>query len=347
MTDTKKVATRRRRDPEAPKKSVAEIVVDRLIEKIQNEKILPWQKPFQSPCMNWYSEREYNGVNTILLRGGEYITFKQLQAYNKQHGTDFSVKGLKTEVVVYFNKREKQITAEEASELIKKGFWRVVRPTDDGTWVRISWFLRYYRVFNIADIPPDSNGNRLEPKIGRTIFEVHTPAEEIIDRYCKATGVKIITSNDGAWYNERLDAIGTPLREYYKSEEAYYRVIFHEMIHSTGIESRLNRECFKSYHMGSTDRSREELIAELGGLLLATEAGFREDTEWAQNSLEYLHGWCDWMRDNKREVLNGMFAADKAKKYILEQAGISTANQLEKDEEDNEADSNMEIEDEE
>lgn len=321
------MATAQSAPAEGRKRSVADIVVERLIEKIQTDKILPWQRPFQTPCMNWYSEREYVGINRFLLGGGEYITFKQLQEYNRRHGTDFSVKGLKTHIVVFYTKREKLISDEKAAELIKKGFARIVRPTDNG-WVRIYWILRYYRVFNILDIPPDSNGNRLEPKLGKTVFEVHTPAEEIVKGYLRASGVKIIRSDSGAWYDHLLDAVGLPEKRYFKSQEAYYRVLFHELIHSTGVENRLNRECFKQYHKGSRDRSREEFIAEIGGLLLATEAGFREDTEWAQNSMEYVHGWCAWMRDHKNEVLNGMLAAEKAKNYILQLGGNVPSEQL-------------------
>jgi antirestriction protein ArdC len=298
------------------KKSVQEIVVERLIAKIQSEKRLPWQKPFQTACMNWYSEREYIGVNKLLLSGGEYITFNQLMLYNKSKKTDFTVKGLAWEIVVFYSKREKVISNDEAQKIIKSGFGRTVKPTDKG-WVKLSWFLKYFRVYNISLIPPDSEGNKLQSKIGVTVFEEHTPAEAIIEKYLDGTGVKIIPSGDGAWYQHRNDSVGTPDRTAYKSQEAFYRVIFHELIHSTGIKSRLDRQCFHDYHMGSKDRSREELIAEVGGLLLASEAGFRDDTEWADNSMEYLHSWCIWMKDNQTEVLNGMLSAEKAKNFIL------------------------------
>jgi antirestriction protein ArdC len=302
------------------KKSVQDIVVERLIAKIESENRLPWQKPFQTACMNWYSEREYIGVNKLLLSGGEYITFNQLMAYNKSKKTDFTVKGLAWEIVVFYSKTEKKISNEEAQKLIKGGFSRMVKPTDKG-WVKASWFLRYYRVYNISTILPDSEGNKLESKIGVTVFEEHTPAEAIIDRYLDSSGVKIINSADGAWYRESADSVGSPPRTHYASQEAFYRVIFHELIHSTGIKTRLDRQCFKDYHEGSKERSREELIAEVGGLLLASEAGFRDDTEWAENSIEYLAGWCRWMKDNPTEVLNGMLSAEKAKKYILEAGG--------------------------
>lgn len=306
-------------DESREKRTVKDIVIERLIKRIEEENILPWQKPFQTACMNWYSNREYIGINKLLLDGGEYITFKQLMAYNAKHKTDHRIeKGTPYEIVVFYSPKLKRISGEEAQKLIKSGFHRLVRPTEDGTgWVKIRFILRYFRVYNITNVQPNSQGEKLESKIGKTIFEVHTPAEQIIETYCNATGVQLRTDHNGAFYRESTDSVYSPPPTYYKSQEAYYRVLFHELIHSTGIKTRLNRESLKHYSEGSRDRSREELIAEIGGLLLASEAGFREDTEWADNSIEYVAGWCQWMKENPTEVLNGMLAAEKAKNYIL------------------------------
>lgn len=298
-------------------KTVSEIVVDRLIQKIQSEQRLPWQKPFYVPSMNWYSQREYTGINRFLLGGGEFITFKQLMMYNAKKGTKFSVKGVPWEIVVFYTVQEKIISEETAQRYIERGFGDYVYELDD-KWLLKRWILRYYRVFNILDIPPDEYGNRLEPRIGREIFEVYTPAEEIVKTYIQNSKVKIIPSPDGgAWYSHKIDAVAIPDPRYFKSSEAYYRTLFHELIHSTGVEWRLNRPCFKEYHNGLQERSREELIAEIGSLLLATEAGFRDDSFWANNSLEYIRDWCEWMKEHKKEVLNGMLAAEKAKNYIM------------------------------
>lgn len=345
--------------------TVQDIIVDRLIAKIENDKRVPWNKPFQAACMNWYSNREYRGVNKFLLPGGEYITPKQLQAYNTSHKTNFWFdKGTPAEIVVFYSNSKKSISPGLANSLIAQGKTRGLRQVD-GAWVLVSWFLRYYRVYDIAYIREiinpqikadpkydgsvfqketvmigktpsttilrDDNNNALlldgispedikllQPRIGVSVFDVHTPAEDIVAAYTKASGVTVRhDSPHGAYYTEISDSVYLPTRNYFKSSEAYYRVVFHELIHSTGIDSRLNRSCFKDYSSGKIERSKEELIAEVGGLLLASEAGFREDTTWADNSLEYVAGWCDWMAHNKSEVLSGMLAAEKAKNYIL------------------------------
>lgn len=301
------------------KASVQEIVVERLIKKIQEEKILPWHKPFKEPCMNWYSKREYMGINKLLLSGGEYITPNQLKAYNEKHGTSFWFeKGTPWEIVVFYNRHDKKITPELAQQIMnnEKDYRKNRLVQIEGEFFLRYWFLRYYRVYNIKYIK-DKEGNTLTPHIGNTVIEEFTPADQIVEKYIKATGVQIQESNKGAYYLESKDSVFLPRKEYFDCTEAYYRTLFHELIHSTGIKTRLNRECFYKYHAGSRERSKEELIAEVGSLLLASEAGFREETFWFDNSLEYVAGWCSWMRDNKAEVINGMLAAEKAKNYIL------------------------------
>ena len=58
--------------------------------------------------------------------------------------------------------------------------------------------------------------------------------------------------------------------------ENYYAVAFHELTHSTGHESRLNRAGVASSRLatfGSVDYSREELVADMGSAFLCAEAG--------------------------------------------------------------------------
>lgn len=347
--------------------TVQDIVVEKLIEKIENEQRMPWHKPFQQACMNWFSEREYRGVNRLILTGAEYITPNQLKQYNERNKSGFWFdSGTPHEIVVFYSKVEKKISSQTAQEMIREGNSRYVIPKDNGTWVKVSWTLRYYKVYDIRFIReivsptvkenPDYKGvfekrmvklgdrevpmlqlddsgypvlkNGLKPedirtldsKLGSTIIDEITPANDLVDKYTSNTGVgiKFDGAVDGAYYSKLHDSVHLPRKEQFASTEAYYRVLFHELIHSTGIERRLNRESYKKYGSTLKERSVEELIAEIGGLLLASEAGFREDTEWADNSLQYVADWCSWMKDNKAQVLSGMLAAERAKNYIME-----------------------------
>lgn len=302
-------------------KTVNEIVVERLLAKIQETNRLPWQSPFAGACMNWYSETEYRGVNRLLLDAGEYITFNQLRDYNQKHDTNFCIdKGAKSNIVVFYTKRTRKCTPEEVAELEKDGIpvhlvFKVFK-NDEGEWVRSTWVLRYYSVFEIGHIH-DANGNTLEPKMGKTIFEEYTPAEDIISKYCQGSGVQIAPDGNGqCFYREYDDKCHMTDPKYFESSEFYYRVLFHELTHSTGVSKRLDRGCFKHYHEAKKERSREELIAEVGSLFLATEAGFKNDY-CDDNSDAYIQSWCTWMADNPSELVTGIYQAEKAKNYIL------------------------------
>jgi len=61
------------------KKSVYEIVTERIMEKLRQGEI-PWRKPWNSyPAVNWASQRAYRGLNQLLLEPGEYATWNQIK----------------------------------------------------------------------------------------------------------------------------------------------------------------------------------------------------------------------------------------------------------------------------
>ena len=45
---------------------------------------MPWQRPWVNGnfVVNWKTQKQYRGINTILLDPGEYVTFKQAQEAN-------------------------------------------------------------------------------------------------------------------------------------------------------------------------------------------------------------------------------------------------------------------------
>ena len=56
--------------------------------------------------------------------------------------------------------------------------------------------------------------------------------------------------------------------------ESFYGTVLHEMTHSTGSESRLNR--LKAAKFGDKDYGREELVAELGSALVCQQNGIHK-----------------------------------------------------------------------
>jgi len=107
-----------------------------------------------------------------------------------------------------------------------------------------------------------------------------------------------------------------PKQGSFASSESYYCALFHELIHSTGHQSRLNRkEIVEPNSFGSEKYSIEELTAEIGACYLNSVAGI-VDTEF-DNSVAYIKAWIERLRNDKRLIVYASSQAQKATDYIL------------------------------
>lgn len=267
-------------------KKIYELITNQIIEKLEKGTV-PWKKPFKNGvAVNWKTQKEYRGINTMLLDGGEYATFKQI----KEAGGKVK-KGEKSQIVVFWKWLE--IEDEETEEEKKIPL------------------LRYYRVFEVG-----SQVEGLDPKREYETFD-HDPiyeAEKIKENYINAPSYSSITG--GAWYKPFEDRINVPPMKEFESIHEYYSTLFHEMIHSTGHSSRLNREGITSHNgFGSELYSKEELIAELGASMLCGVTGI--DNETIDNSASYINSWLRALKNDKTLIVKASQQAQKAADYIL------------------------------
>jgi antirestriction protein ArdC len=108
-----------------------------------------------------------------------------------------------------------------------------------------------------------------------------------------------------------------PERECFLSSPAYYSTLFHELTHSTGHPSRLNRLTEKSpVRFGDETYSKEELVAEIGANFLNAHTGIKNEV--FDNSLAYLKGWIKALRNDKTMILTASSKAAAACRYILD-----------------------------
>lgn len=307
---------------ETKKKSVAEIICERLIAKIKEEKKLPWERTFLPVRpFNYISRKQYRGINLLLLQGCyAWITQKQLYDYNvrtKEPRTFKVVDKDNWSIACFYKVIDRELTNEEWEDYNSgkhvKNLYEV-----DGE-LRIKYFiLRYTKVYPVDNIA-DDDGNPLpdlsEIKALNDGAEV-PEADEVVKHYCDFSSVKVLHDvGYSPCYNEELDAVKMTNKELFTTVEEYYRTLFHELTHSTGTKQRLNRSCFEKYHY-KQERSREELVAEMGSLLLATECGFTDEFS-VNNSDAYIISWIKWIENNPQEVVRGMSQAEKAVDYIL------------------------------
>ncbi len=290
------------------KKSVYDIITERIIEAIESGDVLPWRKTWKSKHgapRNLKSGKTYRGINVFLLSMLNYenpffLTYRQAKEMNGQVKT-----GEKGCPVVFW----KWPTADQKAEAHAEG--KEVYP-----------FVRYYTVFNVAqcegitckrlteymETQADAEGPREV-----TVIE---GAESIIAGWKSACPIS--NEHDRAFYNPLSDHIGLPKAEAFESDVAYYCALFHEATHATGHEKRLGRfdgdvggACF-----GSKSYSQEELVAEMGASFLAAEAGI-DLSLYLDNSAAYVAGWLKRLKDDSKLVMTAAGKAQRAADHIL------------------------------
>jgi antirestriction protein ArdC len=109
-----------------------------------------------------------------------------------------------------------------------------------------------------------------------------------------------------------LDCVRIPARESFKSDDFYFSVLFHELIHSTGIERRLKR--YKNNEYSHIKYAKEELVAELGAAFLCAETGIDLLIE---NKTAYIASWLQALSNDPKMIVQASSKADKACNYIL------------------------------
>lgn len=266
-------------------------ITSRIIEQME-QGMIPWRKPWiASGCaVSHITGKPYSLLNQMLLgRPGEYVTFKQCQ----QEGGRVR-KGEKSSMVV---------------------FWKWIEQEDEETGEKKEIpFLRYYNVFHI---------DQCEGLTARYVAD--TPAnpatsdeaaDEIITSYCSREGVKLIHEDgDRAFYRPATDSITVPHMCQFSSTAEYYSTLFHEMTHSTGHKSRLDR-LDRIAAFGSEDYSKEELIAEIGAAVLVNHTGLETPISF-RNHAAYIQNCLSVLRNDKHFIVTAAGKAEKAVNLIL------------------------------
>lgn len=309
------------------KMTATDVILLRLFIKMRDNKALPWDKPFIAPCINVISEKEYRGINRLLLDEGEYLTMKQLIEYNKKHNTNYrlspildtdsdKVKRKKSAYcIVFYKSYLKKLTSSEVEDYKKGKPLPFVVLIENGELVKKTFTMRYYKVFNTEYI--FDGGTPFPKKLGNEIVNELSEPDDIANKYLKKEGIKLSYDGKGScYYSVLFDSIHMTDKQYFSSIDEYYRTLFHEMTHSTGTKKRLDRVSLRNYSKEYDKHCKEEVIAELGSLLLASEAGL-DCRPIIDNSDNYILGWFKYFYSKPSELITAMFQAEKARDYIL------------------------------
>lgn len=119
-----------------------------------------------------------------------------------------------------------------------------------------------------------------------------------------------------ALYIPTLDLISMPRPQFFESSEAYYSVLFHELVHSTGHDSRLSRDPIRSPMPHEPQLfAREELVAEMGSAFLCGYTGI--ENKVIDNTIKAVEHWSQKLKDDPRLLMHASGHAMKAVEYIL------------------------------
>lgn len=278
--------------------NICNMVSDRIIEQL-NKGIIPWQKPWFTVgkgAISHSSGRPYSLLNQLMLDPGEYATFNQIKAEGGK-----VKKGAKSHPVVFWKMFQKEDTDENGEKVVKN--------------IPV---LKYYSVFNIET---ECEGMcRKYPEGVQVDNDPIADAESIIANYETAEGIAInrVLESDLAFYSPSGDYITVPHINQYKVVEEYYSTLFHEMTHSTGHKSRLNRFTGSAAcaAFGSEEYSKEELTAEIGAAALVNHCGIESEKSFV-NSAAYVQSWLRALKNDKTMIIAAAGKAEKAVEYIL------------------------------
>ncbi|RYV04115.1 conjugal transfer protein TraC [Shewanella sp. OPT22] len=295
-----------------------EQIANKLIEQLKAG-TAPWQKPWQAgqPRMphNPISGTRYKGSNAIWLAmqcrdDPRWMTYKQAnsidaQVQKGQHGT-----------IVQYWKLFDQIDKKDDNGKKILGA--------DGKPIKVTVKLDKPRVFSSVVF----NAEQIE---GLPELEVKTLPEwqrhERAEKILQNSGVPIKHDQyDNAYYSPATDSIHLPARNQFETADSFYAVACHEICHSSGHSSRLNRDMTGRF--GDESYAKEELRAEIGSLMLGDELQIGHN--FGQHAA-YVDHWVKVLQDDPKEILRASRDAEKIHGFVMELEHAIQNNKSSKD----------------
>jgi hypothetical protein len=133
-------------------------------------------------------------------------------------------------------------------------------------------------------------------------------------------GVPIKYGMSYAAYNTGQDIIKMPSRENFSTPDYFYSTVLHEIAHSTGHHSRMNREGLGK-PFGSPEYAKEELRAEMASAFVFQEIGMplsEDDMEGhVKDHAAYTQFWLDSLKNDYKEFYKAARDAAKIADYTL------------------------------
>lgn len=314
-----------------------DLFAEMMIEKIESIRKSNWQKPwFTEGALQWprnLSGREYNGMNAFMLllhcekegyKIPRFCTFDCVQRLNNpgKDGQELPrVSVLRGEKSFPVMLTTFTCIHKETKEKIKYDDYKKLSDKEKEEY-NVYPKMQVFRVFNVAQ----TNLQEARPELWQKLEEEYSrPKIENGGHFSFAPVDAMIKDNlwicpitpqhqDNAYYSISKNEIVVPEKEQFRSGEAFYGTLFHEMTHSTGAEGVLDR--IKPTAFGSAEYAREELVAELGSALVAQRYGMTKHIK--EDSCAYLKGWLDELKESPQFIKTTLLDVKRAASLITQ-----------------------------
>ena len=332
------MAAYRKRNADGPNSEdkALDLFAEMMIEKIESIG-KDWHKPwFTEGSLPWPRNlhgREYNGMNALMLllhceKQGytipRFCTFDCVQRLNTpgKDGQELPrVSILRGEKSFPVMLTTFTCIHKETKEKIKYDEYKKLSEKEQEQY-NVFPRMQVFRVFNVAQ----TNLRETRPELWQKLEqEVARPKIEDGEHLSFAPVDTMIRDNlwicpirpkhqDSAYYSISKNEIVVPEKEQFKSGEAFYGTLFHEMTHSTGAEGVLDR--IKPTAFGSAEYAREELVAELGSALVAQRYGMVKHIK--EDSCAYLKGWLNELKESPQFIKTTLLDVKRASSLITQ-----------------------------
>ena len=277
--------------------------------------------------------RNYSGSNSFFLQMDSamhgyktpvYMTFLQIQKENARIN-----KGAEAMPVIYWDVSIKDANGKRVD---RDDYRNMSKEEQDRCTVLP--FMKAYHVFNmdqtnLAEVNKEKYDKMVEqfkaPEMrdAKGMYE-NKALDRLFEKQEWVCPIQYDKVSANAYYSPSRDIIVVPKKEQfnigkdkdeiYKDGMEYYSSALHEMAHSTGTESRLNR--VKGDRFGDPKYAKEELVAELTAANTGYALGF--DKRILDNNAAYLDGWISVLKENPKFIVSVMADVNKASNMVLE-----------------------------
>lgn len=286
-----------KRDTTERRDAMAELT-DKVIAMIESNGKVPWKREWDpSKCagpqapVNAFTKDLYHGFNSlyfglhpqaIITGDPRFATFKQAE------NADCNVKkGAKGIPGIYY----KPLEVDDAK-------------AEDGK--KQIGMLKSFHVFHASDIeglptykPPSTE-------------EAPWTRPEAVTTILNNMGVTLRIGGDRASYSPTFDTIQMPPDVAFSSREYWAATIIHEINHSTGHPTRMNRDLTGKF--GSVSYSQEESRVEMAAAFVCNVLNLPTDFD---NHAAYVAGWLKKLKEDRRELFKCAADAQKIASYVL------------------------------